>query len=249
VPFYLDDGTDKVLVDPRAAERDLHCDFHEPYRGSIFFVGAQMSVSVRDFLLRHGANLDRQIKVEEYTIKPKNYLFVLGTLSQNPGIDASIMPSWAARSSPSLKTAVGEEVPTLPEIIRLTPEQAPAPLKAMTQQQKVAAALIKAGISSSAAWTAAAVSSAKSPTPSPASSVVTVALESHGESGPPDSSFDLHPPVVLMKGTNQPEFFISWRSPREVVTALGWKSSLMIWGGPILTLVCLSLLLAHFGWL
>src|SRR5215469_8272845 len=92
VPFYLDDGTDKLLVDPRAAEMDLHCDLQEQYRASIFFEGPQNSGTVRDFLLRHGADLSRQIKVEEYCIKPKNFLFVLGTLSPNPGIDAGVMP-------------------------------------------------------------------------------------------------------------------------------------------------------------
>jgi hypothetical protein len=61
--------------------------------------------------------------------------------------------------------------------------------------------------------------------------------------------FDLHPPVVLMKGTHDPAFFISWRSQRDVIASLGWKSSLMIWGGPVLSLACLYLLLAHFGWL
>ena len=61
------------------------------------------------------------------------------------------------------------------------------------------------------------------------------------------STFDLHPPVVLMKGSHEPAFFISWRSERDVVASLGWKSSLMIWGGPALTLSCTYFLLARFG--
>jgi len=59
--------------------------------------------------------------------------------------------------------------------------------------------------------------------------------------------YDLHPPVVLMKGSHEPTFFISWRSQREVVASLGWKSTLMIWGGPALTILCIYILLAHFG--
>ena len=247
VPFYLDDGTDKLLVDPRAAEMDLHCDFHEQYRESTFFEGPTMSGSIRDFLLRHGANLNRQIKVEEYTIKPKNFLFVLGTLSQNPGIDASVMPSWAERRDPPVKIESPQEPPNTPEIIRLSPEPAPVPLSAMTQQQKLAAALMKAGISSPATWSTPAVSPIQSPKAPASASVVAMATEPEGKSGSGEESFDLHPPVVLMKGTHQAEFFISWRSQREVVASLGWKSILMIWGGPILTLVCVYLLLAHFG--
>ena len=64
-----------------------------------------------------------------------------------------------------------------------------------------------------------------------------------------DAAFDLHPPVVLMQGTHSPAFFISWRSQREVVISLGWKSALMIWCGPMVTLACVYFLLAHFGWL
>jgi len=247
VPFYLDDGTDKLLVDPRAAEMDLHCDLQEQYRASIFFDGAQISSRVRDFLLRHGADISRQIKVEEYCIKPKNFLFVLGTLSQNPGIDAGIMPAWAERDDPPAKIEPVEEPPKPKEIIRLSPPQEPVPLTAMTQQQKVAAALMKAGISSPAAWNTAGVSPLEARTPTePANPVATVA-ENEGKWVSEGEGFDLHPPVVLMKGTNQPAFFISWRSQREVVVSLGWKSALMIWGGPILTLACLYVLLAHFG--
>ena len=42
--------------------------------------------------------------------------------------------------------------------------------------------------------------------------------------------FDLHPPVILMKGAGP--FVISTRSQREVVARLHWKSLLYIWGGP-----------------
>jgi hypothetical protein len=65
----------------------------------------------------------------------------------------------------------------------------------------------------------------------------------------PSDGFDLHPPVVLMQGGHQPAFFISWRSQRDVVQSLGWKSRLMIWGGPAITLASVYFLLAYFHWL
>ncbi|MBV9183888.1 MAG: hypothetical protein JO356_21495 [Acidobacteria bacterium] len=244
VPFYLDDGTDKVLVDPRAAEMDLHRDLQEQYRESIFSEGTQMSGSVKDFLIRNRANLSRQIKVEEYTIKPKNFLFVLGTLSQNPGIDASVVPSGAQRSE-AVNIRNASEARNTPEIIRLSPRQEQLPLRAMTQQQKVAAALMKAGIHSPAAWNPTPLSSITGENAS--ASVMTTAAESEANGDVGEEDFDLHPSVVLMKGTHQPAFFISWRSQREVVASLGWKSTLMIWGGPVLTLGCLYWLLAHLG--
>jgi hypothetical protein len=60
-------------------------------------------------------------------------------------------------------------------------------------------------------------------------------------------TYDLHPPVVLMKGSHDPTFLISWRSQRDLIATLSWKSTLMIWGGPALTLVCVYILLAHFN--
>jgi hypothetical protein len=52
-----------------------------------------------------------------------------------------------------------------------------------------------------------------------------------------------------MKGENDPTFLISWRSQRELVSSLGWKSVACIWGGPALTLLGLYVLLLRMGWL
>lgn len=117
------------------------------------------------------------------------------------------------------------------------------------QQQKIAAALTKAGISNPAAWAAAGVpgiginrrvEAVKNPNGGP----VLAAASSMANSGNAGNSFDLRPPVVLMKGTNNKAFIISWRSQKEVAQSLGWKCALMIWGGPPLALLSLYVLLA-----
>ena len=290
VPFYVDDNTGRLLVDPRGAEMDLHCDFKEQYHSSIFFGQEGMPGCVAEFLTRHGVNPDKKIKVEEYCIKPKNFIFVLGTLSQNPGLDASIRPTWAERpgqhsigsgmlSAPEAHNLVVQNPePAIPdvmpqEIIRLSePASESIPVTAMTQQQKIAAALMKAGISNPAAWAAAGVgvkpqAPVAVPAPEPVAAAPKPTLVKTGISISPkpatsasspasnddgvflDTAFDLHPPVVLMQGTYNRAFFISWRSQREVVKSLGWKSALMIWGGPALTVTCVYFLLQHFGWL
>ena len=290
VPFYVDDNTGRLLVDPRGAEMDLHCDFKEQYHSSIFFGQEGMPGCVAEFLTRHGINPDKKIKVEEYCIKPKNFIFVLGTLSQNPGLDASIRPTWAERpgqhsigsgmlSAPEAHNLVVQNPePAIPdvmpqEIIRLSePASESIPVTAMTQQQKIAAALMKAGISNPAAWAAAGVgvkpqAPVAVPAPEPVAAAPKPTLVKTGISISPkpatsasspasnddgvflDTAFDLHPPVVLMQGTYNRAFFISWRSQREVVKSLGWKSALMIWGGPALTVTCVYFLLQHFGWL
>jgi len=61
--------------------------------------------------------------------------------------------------------------------------------------------------------------------------------------------FDFQPKVVLMKGDNDPTFLISWRSQKDLVSSLGWKSTACIWGGPCLTLLGLYVLMLRMGWL
>jgi hypothetical protein len=58
------------------------------------------------------------------------------------------------------------------------------------------------------------------------------------------NGFEAHPPVVLMKGNNNKTFLISWRSQQEVARTLGWKCTLMIWGGPALALLSLYFFLS-----
>jgi hypothetical protein len=250
VPFYLDDHTGKLLVDPRGAEMDLHCDLHQQYKCYGLLPGREMPGPVSAFLARHGANPTKTVKVEEYSIKPKDFLFALGTLSQNPGLDATIKPTWAGRAG-GASEAVSSASPAPSgrgvEVIRLSSETRPD-LSAveMTQQQKIAAALVKAGITNPAAWAAAGVTARES---GPAAGLAVSAeppLEaSESRSG---EGFDLHPPVVLMKGHDEPSFFISWRSQRDVVRSLGWKSGLMIWSGPLVALACIYFLLAYLRW-
>jgi hypothetical protein len=254
VPFYMDDGSGKLLVDPTGAEMDLHCDMHEEYNRSVLLGGPEMPGSVYSFLSRHGVDSARRIKVEERCISPKNPLFVLGTLSQNPGLDASVVPAWAGQTA---QKGMGFPAPTIrpanqqSEIVHLSGESSAVPAIEMTQQQKIAAALIKAGIGSPAAWAVAGVSpqAAVQATSSLSAAVGTSLAEDEARGPETSETYDLHPPVVLMKGSHDPTFFISWRSQRDLISTLGWKSTLMIWGGPALTLVCVYILLAHFNWL
>ena len=261
VPFYMDDGSGRLLVDPSGAEMDLQCGFHEEYNRSILLGGPDMPGSVYSFLSRHGVESGRRIKVEESCISPKDSLFVLGTLSQNPGLDASVMPTWAGHTAKksvtagvsAKATAVGDttgsaigQINHQQQVLHLSGQPAAVPATEMTQQQKIAAALMKAGITNPAAWAVAGVSPRAAVQSGVLSAVATAPQKDSPET---NETFDLHPPVVLMKGTHEATFFISWRSQRDLVMALGWKSTLMIWGGPALTLVAVYILLAHFNWL
>ncbi len=269
VPFFVDDNTGRMLVDPRGADLDLHCDFEEQFCDSFFAMKESAPDNVRHFLGRHGIVTSNKIKVQEYCIKPKNSLFMLGTLSENPGLEVGPEPvrDDALRSTAALSFSLGSismgsmfslsarsgddsgvasEVAwsaqhreaTAQRLVRLTPESAGKPAAEMSQQQKIAAALLKAGISSPAAWDAAGVSATGQ------SSAVVQTIADPDEAGTnrdlaQNGSFDPHPPVVLMRGSNNKTFLISWRSQQEVARSLGWKCALMIWGGPALALLSL----------
>jgi hypothetical protein len=273
VPFFLDDNTAKVLVDPRGADLDLHLDFKQEFCDSFFTTKEEAPPNVRDFLLRHGVSTRNKIKVEEFCIKPKNALFLLGTLDENPGLELTPQPihddetaafivgnalafsldpgkirsalspvieggnvfsglslSGGLQHDPAYDEIYDKAVSTASaRVIQLSPDQGSTQAADMTQQQRIAAALAKAGVSNPAAWTAAGVTGS---TPA--------ATANHSSNGNTDANngFDPHPPVVLMKGKNNPTFLISWRSQRDLARSLGWKCALMIWGGPALALLC-----------
>jgi hypothetical protein len=292
VPFFLDDNSGKVMVDPRGAELDLHRDFQQEFCDSFFTTKEAVPPNVRSLLLRHGISTSNKIKVEEFCIKPKNALFLLGTLAENPGLALAPQPiqddehhtltsntlwsnplqsvlaptalafvSGGAVAAPQEELSVSERMmisingskfgnsmfsnsgvdksileeeyshAASTRVIQLSSGPAPTKIEDMTQQQKVAAALAKAGISNPAAWAAAGATA----------SAPAVNAESSRNPKPSASTdgFDPHPAVVLMKGKNNPAFMISWRSQREVARTLGWKCTLMIWGGPALALVSL----------
>jgi hypothetical protein len=234
VPFFLDDNTAKVMVDPRGAELDLHRDFQQEFCDGFFTAKEEAPPNVHALLSRHGICTANKIKVEEFCIKPKNALFLLGTLDENPGLEVTPQPILDEETISRLESLFGSSASfsTATSAVPIRLLSTPAAIKSadMTQQQKVAAALLKAGIANPAAGAAAGVNSGGT----------AVALDAES----PLANFDPHPPVVMKKGKNNPLFLISWRSQRELASSLGWKCTLMIWGGPVLTLLSLYGLLS-----
>jgi hypothetical protein len=284
VPFFLDDNTGKVMVDPRGADLDLHRDFQQEFCDGLFTTKQEAPPNVRSFLSRHGINTTNKIKVEEFCIKPKNALFLLGTLDDNPGLELTPQPihddettsflvgnplSFSLNSErvraalppvigsgnllsglsltgglqhdPAYDSIYDKAISSRSaQVIHLSPAAASAKAADMTQQQKIAAALLKAGVSTPTAWSTAGVS----PTPAAVNQDPNSSAQAQSQTPTPQSAFDPHPPVVLMKGKNNPTFLISWRSQRDLARSLAWKCTLMIWGGPALSLLSLYGLLA-----
>ena len=310
LPFFLDDNTGRVLVDPRGAELDLHRDFQEEFNTS-FFSRNETPAGVDSFLARHGVATCNKIKVEECCIKPKNALFILGTLGDNPGIEvkgdavpdpdalnqvsarrfslssALPVPRFSLSGGSSLsfssgasfyrssssnsfdndlntfaaRTPASQSSAALPQGMGLSPGAESPELVDPAQQQKVADALRRAGIMNPVAWSAAGVGDAAvRMAPDPAFVSPKLATQSSARANPSNTgvansnpgqadSFDPRPPVVLMKGQNNKTFLISWRGQQEVARSLGWQCTLMIWGGPALTLLSLYGMLSIFNWL
>jgi hypothetical protein len=82
VPFFVQDDTGRMLVNAQGAEMDVHRNFKDEFGGSFFSAGDMPLGPAEDFLLRYGIS-GRHVRVEEYCIKPKYPLFVLGTLGEN----------------------------------------------------------------------------------------------------------------------------------------------------------------------
>lgn len=280
LPFYLDDNTGRLLVNPQGAEMDIHRDYHQEFN-TLLARNVGMPANVFSFLSRNGISSDKKLKVEEYCIKPKNALFVLGTLAENPGLEVGPVAQLTTNAKQikmqvkltgKVATALAQPVldrlehmpgvttrstitirkngpdGTRQELIRLDGGSGPDSTAEMTQQQKIAAALTKAGITNPAAWAAAGVTdTVLAGTSAAIESALTSVKVQDGQISGQAMGFDLHPPVVLMKGEHNPAFFISWRSQKNLLKSLGWESAAMIWGGSALTLICAYYLLVYFA--
>ena len=156
-------------------------------------------------------------------------------------IKASAPPATAHQNSnasevKSLATAGGEPRSSRAEVIKLTPQEpVEATSASMTQQGRIAAALLKAGIPSPATWTH-------------ESMQVTVRVEDRSTSQPtPTTEAEIS--RVLQQGATASDFRIPALNPTGARHASNWKATLMIWGGPALALACIYIMAAHLGWL
>src|SRR5450631_221460 len=242
LPFFIDDSTGQLLIEPLGADLDLHRDYREEYAASSSSsdqYGVPPRVSV--FLSRHGIVPSRRLRIEERLIEPEDALFVAGTLIENPGVQVRpFAPRGNSPGTPTPSNFSGQH--PAPQIIRLATAAAPSTTREMSRQTKIAAALTRAGITKPEAWSAAgvpdqSVAIEENAPPAPVST--------HDDGQPKRSDFNLTPPVVLMKGSNHPTFVSSFRSHKEFVSALAWKSAAMAWGGVAITLLGLYVLLTQ----
>ena len=120
------------------------------------------------------------------------------------------------------------------EVIQLSPsESQPNDSASMTQQGKIAAALLKAGIPNPVTW-------------STQNEVRVIDAPSELEPSAIKQAEDVS--RVLQQGAAaEPVRLPSLQ--QSPCHSVDWKTNLMIWGGPPLTLACIYVLASHFGWL
>jgi hypothetical protein len=260
LPFFIEDSTGQLLVEPLGADLDLLRDFREEYASSsLISNSADLPPRVNEFLIRHSIVATRRIRIEENLIKPEDPLFVAGTLMENPGVQLrALAPIGDARAnvrsdasysgqrndSRTAPPAHFSESSSGPKIIRLAPGTTASSSQYMGQQAKIVAALTRAGITKPEAWSVAGV-----PLPNGVveenATLHQVSVHEGHSSREQSASYPLGfaPPLVLVKGANNPMFVISFRSQKEFVTALARKSAAMLWGGAAITLLGLYVLL------
>jgi hypothetical protein len=225
VPFFVDDGTGRMLVYPQGAQLDVHRNFKEEYGGSFFSSRELIPESVRKFMMRHGISTSGTVRLEEQCILPGYPLFVFGTLGENPAKNpwpsASLTGTTPASPSfvPSAKTENVFAIAGLVDVPRAVPSK---PTHMVPVQRGEAAS-----------HAAAANSVAHSPE---GQNVHQVEAE----------EFDLRPRAAITNGEHNQLFTISSQSQRDVVSSLEWEAIGCIWGGPALALLSIYVLIGSW---
>lgn len=125
------------------------------------------------------------------------------------------------------------------EVIHLSPtDLQPTNSVSMTQQAKIAAALLKAGIPNPV-------------TSSGGRSQMAVRLADPPSNQDPVSgqTTDADTSRILQKSVTAPDLSLPSLNLKSPGLPSHWKTNLMIWGGPALTLTCIYILAARLGWL
>jgi hypothetical protein len=272
IPFFVEDASGQLLIDPQGADFDIERNLKDEFDTSFFSSNRHMlPENVASFLTRNGVGFSEPTRVEEYCIKPDSPLFVLGTLcTDSDPLTWEPVPHLGSRTSLHAKlnllgsgggalgwlrltsnvrvtfsgpTARTAAIPAIAQAVAAAQSSAtPQPASVWSDLSIDETALgnraARAGQAHTLEITSAAVAAVDTD-PAAQASLTGSKFASH-VSG--------HPSVCLGKGSDGSPFMISWRSQRELVQSLAWKSALCIWAGPALTLVCVYVLALCLGW-
>jgi E3 Ubiquitin ligase len=235
VPFYLEDSTGRVLIDPKGAELDVHRSFSDEIGASFFRTRDLLPPHLQDFLVKRGLVPYEKLKLEERIIPQGMPLFVFGTLGENAQGNSGFTASPADAS-----TTVSIRFPgAASDLSSGGAVSANLPVEADSTLAKVLSHVPGVQVETAAAQLQAPVL--------PPNVFSNAAMPSPNKSAFGD--FDPHPSVAIGKGERNEPFAISGHSQRELVGTLAWKSVAYIWGGPVVALVSLYLLMLYLRWI
>ena len=245
VPFFLEDGTGRVLIDPQGA----HMDVHRSFSDEISITALQTNLvpqQIKEFLSTRGLVPSERIKLEERIIPQGFPLFVFGTLGENTTANAWIPRPQISGNSPlsfSFQPGGGTLTFRMSSTRALNAEKAIAFANALAHVPGVQVQTRVTRIGATPFQASTAVATAVLPKPMASS-------PAPGTASPDKSKeFDLHPSVCIGKGERNEFFAISSQSQREVANKLAWQSAACIWGGPVLALIGIYFLKIYFEWI
>lgn len=254
VPFFLEDGTGRVLVDPQSAQMDVHRNFTDEVSVSSFRTPDLLPEHLRDFLVKRGLVPSEKIKLDERIIPLGFPLFVFGTLGEN-----TTMSSWQPR--PQVRGV-------LPASFQLRSDGGTVTFRMSSKNNFLAERVLALtnslsripGVHVETRITQFGSIPSSIPSPGLQARLTTAASMSHEKLSPDSSAntsvngdaksaeFDLHPSVCISKGERNELFAISSQSQKEMAGRLAWKSAACIWGGPVLALAFIYFLKIYFEW-
>ncbi len=245
VPFYLQDSTGRVLIDPKGAELDVHRSFSDEIGASFFRTRDLLPPHLQNFLVKRGLIPYEKLKLEERIIPQGMPLFVFGTLGENAGRNPGLAPSHAntlANVSIQFRGAVSDlsRGGTLATNIPAAAASTIAKVLTHVPGVQVQAAVGQLQVSDEGSLASGGLTRATN-----ADSKVRMPSSDNSAFG----DFDPQPSVAIGKGQRNEPFAISGHSQRELVGTLAWKSVAYIWGGPLVALLCLSLLMLYLRWI
>jgi hypothetical protein len=246
VPFFVDDGSGRMLIYPQGARLDVHRNFREEYGGSIFASRDLVPESVRKFLLRHGIFPSGMIRLEQHCILPGFPLFVFGTLGENPEKNPW-PPGLQAGAPPNSPSTPANPVQSLPR--SGAPSSSPIMTTVTTKHAFTLGGLVN--VSRSVVTMPVQMASPEPGGRASQSGPANQVAHSPGDRNAHEADteeFDLHPRAAITKGDHNQLFTISSQSKREVVFSLEWEAIACIWGGPILALLSIYVLIVSWGW-
>jgi hypothetical protein len=264
VPFFINDATGRMLVDAAGADMEVHRNFRDEFNSSFFGSRDMLPENVGRFLARNGILGGSTVRLEERCVKPGFPLFVFGTLAPRSTAGRA---DWAAKPHVGASSALGIDVSVnmpgrraqtinnMMQLLQNVPgmQTAQTPLPVLSKSPAAAArtavwsSVSADEVSMAHGGTRTAVAEAPpEATSDPVADAVAPAPQQDEAAATPKSEFEPVQPAAIGKGTDGSPFMISSESQREVVRALGWKSALCIWGGPILALISLYYLLIYF---